>query len=89
MSSYQLKDRDGNVVLTHIHLWPNDEGECALCEQWKRIDHCIPFYCEPTHDEIGSISTQYTSSNGSPAIVGGMPCCKECHDEHYRTINPA
>lgn len=88
MSSYQLIDRDGNVVLTHIHLWPNTDGECVLCEQWKRLDHAVAYYCEPTHDEIGSVSTQYTSSDGSPAIVGGMQCCKECHDEHYGTMNP-
>jgi len=73
----------GEVVLTEIHLWPRDYSECNLCGEVKRIDHAVAYYCEPTHDEIGSISTQYRSTPEHPAIVGGMSCCKECHDQHY------
>lgn len=79
---FQLVDRDGNVVLTSIHLWPNNQGECQLCGEWRVLDHAVAFYCEPTYDEIGSVSTQYRSTDGQPAIVGGMQCCKECHDKH-------
>lgn len=82
-SVHQLADdlcRDLGVSV--IELWPRDIHECALCGEVKRCDHCVAFYCEPTHDEIGSVSTQYTSTDGKPAIVGGMTCCKECHDAH-------
>lgn len=80
---YQLVDRaTGEVVLTQIHLWQNDAGECQLCGEMKILRHCVAFYCEPTYDEIGSVSTQYRSTDGQPAIVGGMRCCKECHDRH-------
>lgn len=65
-----------------IELWPRDVHECALCGEEKVCRHCVPFYCEPTYDEIGSVSTQYRSTDGKPAIVGGMTCCKECHDRH-------
>lgn len=84
MASYQIIDRaTGEVLLTSIELWPRDVDECQLCGETKVIDHAVAFYCEPTHDPIGSVSTQYTSSDGSPAIVGGMSCCKDCHDRHY------
>lgn len=73
----------GEVVLTEIHLWPRDSGECALCGEMKILNHAVAYYCGPTHDEIGSLSTEYRSTPESPAIVGGMPCCKACHDRHY------
>jgi hypothetical protein len=59
-------------------------GICCMCDQYKRLDHAVAYYCEPTHDEIGSVSTQYTSTDGKPAIVGGMCVCKGCHDIHYQ-----
>lgn len=65
-----------------IKLWDRTIHECALCGEVKQCRYCVPFYCEPTHDPIGSVSTEYTSSAGSAAIVGGMICCKECHDKH-------
>lgn len=80
----QLVDRTtGEVLATEIHLWPNDSGECLLCGEMKLLKHAVAYYCGPTHDEIGSISTEYRSTDGQPAIVGGMRCCKECHDRHY------
>lgn len=81
---YQIVDKaTGDVLLTVIHLWPNDTGECLLCGEMKRLNYAVAYYCGPTHDDIGSVSTEYVSGDGSPAIVGGMQCCKECHDQHY------
>jgi hypothetical protein len=71
-----------DLAVTVIELWPRDVHECMLCGEVKQCRHCVAFYCEPTYDEIGSVSTQYRSTDGKPAIVGGMVCCKECHDEH-------
>jgi hypothetical protein len=83
MSNQWVDNETGKVVLTVIHLWPNDSGECCMCEEMKRLDHAVAWYCGPTHDEIGSVSTEYRGCDGKPAIVGGMRCCKECHDKHY------
>lgn len=66
-----------------IHLWPNDCGECNMCGEERQLNHVVAWYCGPTHDEIGSVSTEYRSTDGEPAIVGGMCVCKECHDRHY------
>jgi hypothetical protein len=60
-------------------------GECSMCRKYRRLDHAVAWYCGPTHDEIGSVSTEYRSDNGEPAIVGGMRACKGCHDQHYAT----
>lgn len=73
---------DRELGVTVIELWPRNVHECALCGEVKLINHCVAFYCEPTHDEIGSVSTQYMGNDGKPAIVGGMACCKDCHDTH-------
>ena len=72
--------RELDVVV--IELWDRSVHECPLCEEIKVCRHCVAFYCEPTYDEIGSISTVYRSTDGKPAIVGGMVCCKYCHDKH-------
>ena len=89
----QIVDRaTGQVLATEIHLWPNNSGECPMCDQMQILDHAVAYYCGPTHDEIGSISTEYTSCDGKPAIVGGMPVCKRCHDRHYgvsESVQPA
>jgi len=74
----------GDVLITVINMqeglyW----GDCCMCQRYKRLDHAVAYYCGPTHDEIGSVSTEYTSDNGEPAIVGGMCVCRECHDNHY------
>lgn len=68
--------------VTVIELWDRTVHDCAICGELKQCRHCVAFYCEPTYDEIGSISTQYHGTDGQPAIVGGMVCCKECHDKH-------
>ncbi len=72
--------RELDVVV--IELWDRSVHECALCGEVKVCKHAVAFYCEPTYDEIGSVSTQYRSTDGKPAIVGGMTCCKDCHDAH-------
>jgi hypothetical protein len=85
--SFELIDRaTGEVIFTQIHLWPNDCGECNMCGQERVLDHAVAWYCGPTHDEIGSISTECRSTDGQPAIVGGMSVCKECHDRHYYLV---
>ena len=68
--------------VTVIELWDRTIHECALCGEVKQCRHCVAYYCEPTYDEIGSVSTEYRSTDANPAIVGGMVCCKECHDKH-------
>ena len=86
----QLVDRaTGEVLVTVIELWPRNSGECPMCDQMQILDHAVAYYCGPTHDEIGSISTEYTASDGQPAIVGGMPVCKRCHDTHYAVTESA
>ena len=81
---YRLIDRaTGEVILTQIHLWPNNSGECIMCHRDRVLDHAVGYYCGPTLDDIGSISTEYKSTDGQPAIVGGMSVCKDCHDRHY------
>lgn len=80
----QLVDaKTGEVILTEIHLWPNDSGECNMCGEWRVLNHAVAWYCGPTHDEIGAASTEYVGCDGKPAIVGGMAVCKQCHDLHY------
>ncbi|MGA0564125.1 hypothetical protein ACO2RV_16900 [Ancylobacter sp. VNQ12] len=54
-------------------------GECSICEKYKRLDHAVGWYCGPTHDEIGSITTEYSDGG----VVGGMRVCRECHDGFY------
>lgn len=80
--SYRVVDRaTGETVCTVIDM---QEGrywrECPMCEKGKRLDHAVAWYCGPTHDEIGSVSTEYSGGG----IVGGMSVCKDCHDKHYR-----
>lgn len=57
--------------------------DCPMCDRLRKMTHAVGWYCGPTHDEIGSVSTEYRSCDGTPAIVGGMPVCKECHDGFY------
>lgn len=78
---YEIVERaTGDVILRVVHLWPNDGGECAMCGQERALDHSVGWYCGPTHDEIGSVTTEYTDGG----IVGGMRVCKECHDGFYQ-----
>lgn len=68
---------DLSSVIT-IELWPTNIHECPLCGVVDRIDHAVAYCCGPTHDEIGSESSEYAG-----CTVGGMCCCKSCHDKHY------
>ncbi len=56
-------------------------GDCLMCDGYRRLDHAVAWYCGPTHDAIGSVTTEYTDGG----IVGGMCVCKSCHDQHYST----
>jgi len=56
-------------------------GDCPMCNQWRKLDHAIAWCCGPTHDEIGSMSSEYFQTE-----VGGMGVCKECHDRHYQSV---
>ena len=62
-----------------INLSERDE-QCPLCGEWQAtgLRHAVAFCCEPTHDEIGDESSVYPGHT-----VGGMSCCKTCHDNHY------
>lgn len=81
MSSYQIVDTaTGKALVTVINMqeglyW----GDCAMCGVYRRLDHSVAWYCGPTHDEIGSVTTEYIDGG----IVGGMRVCKRCHDEHH------
>lgn len=57
-------------------------GDCPMCDQERRLDHAVGWCCGPTHDEIGSMSTEYRDTP-----VGGMCVCKSCHDQFYRDLN--
>lgn len=52
--------------------------ECCICGEITALTHAVGYCCGPTHDEIGTKSTEYKG-----LIVGGMPVCKRCHDEFY------
>ena len=52
---------------------------CCICGEEHELSHSVGYYCGPTHDEIGSITTEYTDGG----VVGGMPACKPCHDKFY------
>ena len=54
-------------------------GDCPICGEYRRMDHAVAWYCGPTHDEIGSVTTEYTDGG----IVGGKSVCKSCHDTFY------
>lgn len=59
-----------------------------MCGEIRRLDHAVGWYCGPTQDEIGSVSTEYRGGDdGTLAIVGGMTVCQSCHDGHYAKGN--
>jgi hypothetical protein len=84
--SYQIVDTaTGKAVVVVIDMQEERYwGECSMCEQYRRLDHAVAWYCGPTHDEIGSVTTEYTDGG----IVGGMCVCKQCHDGHYAEPKP-
>ena len=60
-------------------------GDCHMCGEDRRLDHAVAWYCGPTHDEIGSVTTEYTDGG----TVGGMCVCKTCHDGWYGIKAPS
>lgn len=79
--SYQIVETvTGKVLVTVIDMQEERYwGDCTMCRNYRRLDHAVAWYCGPTHDEIGSVTTEYTDGG----IVGGMCVCKQCHDDHY------
>jgi len=54
-------------------------GDCCVCGKPCPLDYCVGYYCGPTRDPIGSVTTEYTDGG----IVGGNVACKSCHDRFY------
>lgn len=67
--------------VTVIRLWPM-EYDCCLCGCVTFDSYSVGYYCGPTKDPIGSITTEY--SDGGE--VGGMSACKPCHDKFYGVV---
>lgn len=64
-------------IVIHYHwIVDRDWDDCNLCGEYRLLNHSVAFYEQPVHLEIGSLMP-----NGDE--VGGMLCCKECHDNHY------
>ena len=55
-------------------------GECPMCHKERHLNRAVAWYCGPTHDEIGEVTTEYSDGG----IVGGMSVCQPCHDDHYQ-----
>lgn len=74
-------DRDsGRLVAQVIHLWPNTMIDgCPMCGRLEYLTHAVGWYCGPTRDPIGSVSTEYVGGGE----VGGRCVCKGCHDQFY------
>ena len=72
---------DGEILT--IRLW-EPTTECCMCGAETALTHCVGYCCGPTHDEIGSASTEWRGE-----IVGGMPVCQPCHDRFYGIDTPA
>jgi hypothetical protein len=71
--SYKLETKHGPVIVIDLQ-GEREWGDCCMCEEYKHLNHCVGYYCGPTHDEIGSVTTEYTDGG----IVGGMCVCKSC-----------
>jgi hypothetical protein len=64
-------------MVTVIRLW-EPLAQCCICGAETPLTHSVAYCCGPTHDEIGSMSSEYRDTE-----VSGMPACKDCHDRHY------
>lgn len=52
--------------------------QCCICGKDCPPDYGVAYCCGPTHDEIGSMSSEYADTE-----VCGATACKLCHDQHY------
>lgn len=79
--NYQIVDTTSGKALVAVIDMQEERywGDCSMCGHLHRLDHAVAWYCGPTHDEIGAVTTEYTDGG----IVGGMCVCKQCHDGHY------
>jgi hypothetical protein len=57
-------------------------GDCSMCDQERRLDHAVGWYCEPVPENPGET---HVLPNGEAVTVGGMRVCKPCHDSFYAT----
>lgn len=60
----------------------SEQGQCAVCDRDRKLDHVIAWNCGPTHDAIGSLSTEL-EDGVRPVVVGERKVCEECYDLHY------
>lgn len=73
----EVTDDDMQWAESVVYLNP-PTAECCICGAETLLTHSVAYYCGPTHDEIGSMSSAYPGGE-----VGGMPACRACHDNHY------
>lgn len=67
------------VPMVSLSDWP---AECQVCNKINWLDWCVPFFEEPRPDlAIG----QRVPGGGPDDIIGGMTCCKACHDRIHGT----
>lgn len=70
------------MEVTHIRLWP-PTGDCCICGEETELGWAVGYFCGPTHDEIGTPSTEYLPGDDGDNIVGGMAVCKQCHHDFH------
>jgi hypothetical protein len=68
-----------------INLWDNDCGECPMCDRERQLRNAVAWWCGPVRHEIGA---KLELTDGTIQEVGGMPVCKECHDDFYAEPRP-
>lgn len=75
---YRNPCRNDAMIVIYDYHWLPDRNwdDCLLCGEYRLINHAVAFYEEPVHEEIGTVLWH-------GGEVGGMSCCKECHDKHY------
>lgn len=66
------------TLVTIIHLCSH-VYDCCLCGCETTDNYSVGYYCGPTKDPIGSVTTEYLDGGE----VGGAPACKPCHDKFY------
>ena len=64
-----------DIPVIVINLNPRDI-ECVICGKAGPWNHAVGYCCEPTHDEIGSMSSKYPGLE-----VGGATVCNKCFKE--------
>lgn len=69
------------MITINMSEWPE---ECPLCGEWSMLRYSVAYYEEPRPDlEIGD-----RMSDDPDDRVGGMICCRQCHDTLYGIESP-